>query len=247
MSDNIFTNVNYIRQAPVFDPEVFGQTEVDVIGAGASGSHVVFQLCKLGVKNIHVYDFDNVESHNICNQIYRPCDVGKPKVEALKEIVKEFSNIDITVHNEELTEKSPKLNGEYVFVLTDTMSSRKDIVTNCIVDNYKTRVCIETRMSSSEGRMYCFYPTSKQSMERWYSTLYSNEEAERSPCGSKISVGSTASYLASMSVWQFIKFVQFQEGKTDDLPEFELFFNTKPFTILNMDSLMANKQNKTNN
>ena len=76
-----------MRHLSVFSPHAFGNKRVDVVGAGATGSRIVFSLAKLGVANIHVWDFDKVEEHNIPNQVFSLSDIGKFKGEALKEIV----------------------------------------------------------------------------------------------------------------------------------------------------------------
>lgn len=38
-----------------------------------------------------LWDFDTVEAHNIVNQMFRQQDVGKPKVEALKDILMDIN------------------------------------------------------------------------------------------------------------------------------------------------------------
>ncbi len=89
----------YHRQLDILDPKLMS-VPVVVIGAGATGSFAALSLAKMGVRNITVYDFDTVEEHNLPNQFYRQCDIGKPKVIALQEIIAQFEGIQITAKNE---------------------------------------------------------------------------------------------------------------------------------------------------
>ena len=113
------------RHLSVFSPHAFGKKRVDIIGAGATGSRIVLSLAKLGVENIHVWDFDKVEEHNIANQIYGLENIGEPKVRALADVIKKSTGTAITAHDERVD--GSKQLGEAVFLLTDTMESRKEI------------------------------------------------------------------------------------------------------------------------
>ena len=87
------------RHLELFDPHTFND-KVTVIGAGATGSWLVLQLANLGITDINVYDFDIVEEHNVPNQLYGIKHVGMPKVEALREIIKEYTGTEIKIKNE---------------------------------------------------------------------------------------------------------------------------------------------------
>lgn len=62
-----------------------GESTVAVVGAGALGSWEVYFLHKLGVGKIIVIDRDFVDESDLPRTIYTKEDVGKPKVEVLKE------------------------------------------------------------------------------------------------------------------------------------------------------------------
>lgn len=221
--------IDYTRQRSFLDPEVFNVSNkrIDIIGVGATGSYVAFQLAKMGISNIHVWDDDKVEPHNLPNQLYGIEDVGKFKVDALRDNIKKFTNIDIITHNERVTKDTGML-GDIVFLLPDSMAARKEIYENCLKLGL-TQICIETRLSATQGRVYAFNPTELLDQNRWEGTLYSDEEAEVSECGTKIMMGASSSMVASIAVWQFIKWVKGQndeDGKTN--PEFELMFSMCP-------------------
>jgi hypothetical protein len=86
-----------------------------------------------------------------------------------------------------------------VFLLTDTMASRKEIYKYCITP--AVTCLIETRMASTHGNVFTVEPTQFAS---WFDTLGEDGDLELSPCGTPISVGMTASVIANIAVWQFI-------------------------------------------
>lgn len=228
--------IDYKRQNSIISPADFNNEgmRIDVIGVGATGSYVVLQLAKMGLFNIHVWDADVVEGHNLPNQLYGLQDIGKPKVEALKQIVKSLTDVDIITHQEFVTAETKGL-GNIVFLLTDSMSSRKEIYENCLKYNPLTRLCIETRLAATQGRIYAFDPTDMVMQEMWEETLYSDVEAEVSECGTTIVMGASSSLIASMAVWQMIKWYKGTHGDEANLPEFELFVFISPkFSIKNL-------------
>jgi len=214
--------ISYSRQLSVFKPLLF-KKKVDVIGAGATGSHVAYVLGKMGVQDIRVFDFDDIEEHNIPNQMYRLKDVGKPKVEALQDIIKEFTEIEIEAVNLKVEKGCGYKPGNIVFILTDTMSSRKEIFKEFLRLKFGVEQVIETRMSADSGRIYSFTPTQLSHIESWEATLYDDEEAEESLCGTSVSVAATAINIATLAVWQMIK------GNNGDEVEGEIVYGMKPY------------------
>jgi len=220
--------IEALRHLSVFKPFAFGQKRVDVIGCGATGSKIVMDLAKLGIENIHVWDFDIIEEHNIANQIFGNLDIGKTKVEAIKEVVKNTTGTDITIHNERVDGKQEF--GEVVFLLTDTMSSRKEIWSKGLKFKLKTALLIETRMGIDEGRVYSLNPSKLSHIKEWEKTLYSDVEAETSACGASISVGPTAEIVAGLAVWQLIRWFSIEQGN-DDVLDNEIIFGIRPSTM----------------
>lgn len=236
---------DYSRQLEIIDPNEFNGMglQIDVIGSGATGSWLTMILAKMGLQNIHVWDADNVEMHNLPNQLFRLKDIGVPKVEAIKDIVKIATGNEITSHNEFVT-PATKTMGEIVFLLTDTMSSRKEIVQNCLSYNMKTKICIETRLAAKQGRIYAFDPSSKMELKKWESSLYEDKEADPSACGMTTTLGASASFIASMAVLQMIKWYLFTfKGAVDHKPEQELFvFMAPEFNILNPEKMSFDEE-----
>jgi len=93
--------ISYMNQIDLFNP-INQKLKIIILGAGSLGSFICLNLAKLGFDNIDVWDYDIVECQNIPNQFYKLKDIDKFKVEALKEIVKEFTDVDINIHNEKV-------------------------------------------------------------------------------------------------------------------------------------------------
>ncbi|MFA5490966.1 MAG: ThiF family adenylyltransferase [Candidimonas sp.] len=216
--------IDPLRHLSVFSPEKFGETPVHVIGCGAIGSTIIFELAKLGVKNIHGWDFDRVEEHNLANQMFGPKLVGANKAVAIQEVVSDQCDMDITVHEEAVTGDT-SLSG-YVFIVTDTMASRKEIFENAIRYNPNVPCMIECRMGAEMGWVYSINPCHPTQIEGWMGSLYPDEEAEDSVCGSRTTVGATAKLLSSIAVWQYIKW---QNGD-DDIAN-QLLISLKPYLL----------------
>lgn len=214
---------DYWRQLDLFSPEKFGDKPVHVVGVGATGSYVAYLLAKMGVSNLHLWDFDEVEPHNLPNQMFRLKDVGRSKVEALSEIITEATGIVPTPHNEPVTGDT-KLSG-IVFLLVDSMDVRKDIWKGALKFKLPVELMIETRMAIDNGRVYAIRPSNPGDIKLWEGTLYSDEEAEESPCTSR-SVAPTVALIASLAAWKLIKFFNGEEY------ERELIVSARPATII---------------
>jgi molybdopterin/thiamine biosynthesis adenylyltransferase len=221
--------IDPVRHLPVFNPDAFGKTRVDVIGAGATGSKLAMSLAKHGVECLHVHDFDKVESHNVANQIYGNDDVGRLKVDALQEMIERQTGTVITTHNQPV-DGTQEL-GAVVFLLTDTMSSRKEIWQRGLKFKQRTRLMIETRMGADSGRIYTVNPCKLPEINGWEGTLYDDKVAEASACGMSISVGATAGFLAEFAVWQLFRWFAIQQGREDEL-DHEIIFSLRPPLIV---------------
>lgn len=194
--------VDYWRQAGFFNNINF-KYEIHVVGAGATGSHVVDSLVNAGITSVKVYDFDKVELHNIPNQVYFLKDVGKFKVDALAEYVKAKTGIEIEAINEKV--ECIKMRKPGMLILcTDKMQTQKDLVLNSGKQLNCIKV-IETRMGLEHGRVYAFDPNSKIELRRWLSMWYPDEAAEESPCNMR-SINTTAKTLAAYAAHQVLSF-----------------------------------------
>jgi len=202
------SDLNLSRHLPVFNPRNH-DAQLHIIGAGATGSRLWLALVELGITNIAIYDFDHVEPHNLANQIYLNRHIGMAKVDALRDYYKLKTGVEPpeSMHfvNEEITSAWRNEFAGVVFILTDTMSSRREIFQTFCQDNPFVIRVIETRMASTHGNINSFSPIDQNESLQWLDSLVPDDApGETSACGSSISVGTTASVIANLAVWQYI-------------------------------------------
>lgn len=122
------------RQRNIFNPQE-QKLKIVVVGCGSVGSFVILTLAKLGFKNITAIDFDKVEAVNIPNQFYRLSDISKLKVEALKEIVMDFTGIEIKTINKKIDEQNKFLDNVEIDLNTIVIFALDTIETRTLIFN----------------------------------------------------------------------------------------------------------------
>jgi molybdopterin/thiamine biosynthesis adenylyltransferase len=249
--------LNVMRHESIFNPAHYPYP-FHVIGAGATGSRVFAALVELGITNISVYDDDVVEDHNLANQIYTVHDINNPKVDGCKNFALNKLGVvpeDMGFYNCKVTERFIKdggVKGGVVFILTDTMASRRTIfdtlTTRCEVYSGDSMIggaqlarapmiIIETRMGSTHGSVFTVNPFDENACIAWRQTLIDDTDVdnmELSPCGTALSVGTTAALIANYAVWQMMQFFVDPIGMQ---PQVDFFF--KPTLTITSPAIAA--------
>jgi len=204
-------DINYSRQSNIFNKDEWNAkgVPIHIVGVGATGSWLTLMLAKMGIENITVWDFDVVEEHNLPNQLFGTEHIGKEKVWALQDFIHKQTGMLINAWCAKVT-GATRLTG-VVFVLTDTMKSREYIF-KALKYKPAVKLVIETRMSGEGGYVYTFNPIVAREIEKYEKSLYSDEEAETSACGTSVSIVSTAINIASQAVWRFINYANDNEN-----------------------------------
>ena len=84
--------------------ETLGDKKVLLIGVGGVGSHVAVALCRAGIGQLEIVDFDVVDESNLGRQYYDVNDVGVLKVEAMKGHLNRMNpKCEVITHNERLS------------------------------------------------------------------------------------------------------------------------------------------------
>ena len=197
------------KHETIFTPDMLDGIPIHIIGCGATGSNLALSLVKLGVPEIHLYDMDVVEDHNIANQFFTEEDVGKKKCVALAEILSKFivnHNTKITSHDKKMTSENAEndIENGIVFCVTDSMSSRSDLFRNFAKANVNIKRWIETRMSLDTTRVYCIKPCDCVECQKYEETLYDDDGAVESACGTTQTAFPTATITANLAVWMFL-------------------------------------------
>ena len=194
-----------------FKPES-ANGRIHIIGCGSVGSTIAENLARCGVTKMTLWDFDKVEAHNIVNQMFTEEDVGKPKVEALKNIIININpeaKDDVKIKPEGWNGKT--LSG-YIFLCVDNIELRKEIVEKHI-DNMNVKAVFDVRTSLESAQHYAADSTNIKQKENLLNSMqFSHEEAADetpvSACGITLGVATTVRIISALAVNNFINFVK---------------------------------------
>ncbi len=172
------------RQLGLFDPSK-QRFNLHIFGAGSVGSILTLGLAKLGFKEISVYDFDKIEKHNIPNQFFRYQDIGKYKVDSLKEIINDFSGIKINGINKKITKAnvvdlvSSKIDLDSLIVLSfDSLPARKIVFDS--LEGFPNTL-IDIRMGGANWEAYTIDLSNEEDCKAYKKTLA--KKTVDLPCG----------------------------------------------------------------
>lgn len=192
-----------------FQPEK-QRDRIHIIGCGSVGSTVAEMLARAGVVNFTLWDFDVVEAHNLANQMFRETDVGKPKVEALTDILYEI-NPEIKDHVKIQAEgwHGQQLNG-YVFLCVDDIELRREIVEKHMDSPYiKAMFDFRTRLEDAQ-HYAADWSNFKMKKDFLNSMNFSHDEAKEetpvSACNVTLSVAPTVRIICAYGVANFMNF-----------------------------------------
>lgn len=193
--------MNLNKHREFFDPDKF-EDEIHIIGCGAVGSTIAEQIARLGVKKVHLYDFDTVSEHNITNQMFFNDQIGHPKTNALAWILNAINpNMEIKQHHKGWKEGTP-LSG-YVFLAVDNIDIRKEIVKDNLF-NTNIKAMFDTRMRLTDAQAFAakWTPEGKKFLQDTMN--FTREEAANSTpvsaCGTTLSVTPTVRIICSYVV-----------------------------------------------
>lgn len=190
--------------------------QIHIVGCGAIGSHVAEQLTRMGCSNIHLWDFDTVSPHNITNQMFVQADVGRPKVEAVADMMLAINpDCKITLHNCPL--EDPYIVNGYIFMCVDKIDVRKAIV-NANKMNPNAIAVFDFRMRLTDAQYYAADFSRPEQVEELLKTMdFTQEEADaatpQSACGVELSVIYTVKAIVAAGVCNFVKLVHGESMK----------------------------------
>lgn len=173
--------MDFTSQNKIYNPEE-QKLKIVIIGAGSTGSFLALTLAKMGLNRIKVIDYDKVEDKNIPNQFFRSKDVGKYKTEALKEIIKDFTNTEIQTENKKIDKDYNfdfDLNTLFIFCL-DNMEGRKLIYEK--LKDYPIKI-IDTRFGSEGFSIHIINLGDDEEKEGYEKSL--DLKVMETPCGEK--------------------------------------------------------------
>lgn len=192
-----------------FKPEKY-KDRIHIVGCGSVGATVAENLARCGIENFTLWDFDKVEPRNLANQIFRQKDIGKPKVEALLDILTEI--------NPEIKDKAQlkpdgwqgKLLSGFVFLCVDNIDLRREIVEKHMDTPY-VKAMFDFRTRLEDAQHYAAdWSDYKMKQDFLNSMNFSHEEAaEETPvsaCHVTLSVCPTVRIICAYGVANFMNF-----------------------------------------
>ena len=171
-------------------------TPITFIGGGAIGSFAALQAAKMGCTNITVWDDDEVSVENMNCQFFPFRSIGRRKVDALAELIHDFTQVEIQTRPRRYT-GSVKLDG-IVITSVDSMAARKAIW-DANKDHARCNIIIDPRMSIEDALMYVMNPNCKKDQAEYEATLYTDDEAASERCTAKATIY-TANLLSGLVV-----------------------------------------------
>lgn len=189
-------NEHLTRQADLIDSSRAASIPITIIGAGAIGSWAALTLTKSGFTNLTVYDHDEVDVVNMSSQGYRFKDIGKPKVEALREIIADFTG-DASGMRMFHAKWTPDIHASGIIIAAvDSMETRRKIMEDVKANMFKIKYIIDPRMSAEVAMLYTYKPSDSAAYEK---TLYTDADAVQERCTAKATIY-TSNMLAGMVV-----------------------------------------------
>lgn len=177
------------KEAPWYNPDI----QVTVGGLGSIGSWLTLFLGRI-VNKIYVYDFDEVEEHNISGQFYGGGDVGRSKQQAIRSSISEFNPDTRIVLRNRFTEDSGVT--PISFACFDNMKARKYMYENW-KDKDNRELFVDGRLTAEELWVYSVIPGRE---ERYEEYLFSDDEIEDLPCSFKSTTHISAMIASYMTV-----------------------------------------------
>jgi len=217
----MLNETTFHRQLDILAPRD-AEKEISIIGTGAVGSVTAICLAKIGCSNIKVYDFDKVELHNLPSQFFSPDQVGMPKVSAIKDTIKKYTDVNVSEINDKWKDKVSSI----MILAVDSMKTRKEIYEQ-LKDKYMVELMVEARMGAENMRIYPLMPSDPSQQKFYEKTLYSDEEASQEICTNKSIAYNT--FVIGGLIASIVK----KHLKQEEVPK-EIIFNLKDYAFLKL-------------
>lgn len=186
--------------------------KIHIVGCGSVGSTIAENLVRFGLTNLVLWDFDIVEDKNVVNQMYRSIDVGKPKVEALRDFLVEI-NPEVSAG---LKLKPEGWHGEpmsgWIFLAVDSIDVRRQIV-EMHKGNPFVKAVFDFRTRLTDAQFYAADWEDRIAVKSMINSMdFTEEQADESTpvsaCGVVLGVAPTVRMIVALGVSNFINMVK---------------------------------------
>ena len=180
--------------------DVIAHKNVLLGGAGGIGSWTALLLARTNVGSIRIYDDDKVETANLAGQFFSISDVGKYKVEAVTNHLRNIANYYSSSYvKDRFTLDTPP----YKIMIGgfDNMTARKVFFRSwnafrraSVAEDFSNYLLIDARLSAEVLQVYCLQGDDEASITYYKDNcLFSDDEADPTVCSYK-----QTSFMANM-------------------------------------------------
>lgn len=177
---------SFLRHAAFFGPEDAGNTPLNIVGVGATGSWVAILAAKMGWTNFVIWDKDTVESHNVPNQAYTSNHIGLLKVDALEQVLKDINPmVCIKKHSYFWTSDTEEEMQGALFIAVDSLDVRKQLYAYA-TEQLDLDLIFETRIGFNMAVLNILDPIDTDAINDVVSVMASDKDVEEAPCNERI-------------------------------------------------------------
>ncbi len=174
--------------------------KITIAGMGGIGSWCALQIGRMKPSALYLYDDDNVETANMSGQFYRRSDVGKRKVDAVANILGDYTST-YSVFSFARRYSNAERSTDIMICGFDNMAARKTFFYSWRIhleelpeDMRKECLFIDGRLSVDTLQVFCITGDDTYNLNRYSQEfLFSDEEADETVCSMK-----QTTYLACM-------------------------------------------------
>ena len=204
--------------------EKIQEKTVIVAGCGGIGSWTTLLLARMKPASMFIYDNDIIEAVNMSGQLYGQSDLGRPKVSALAEMIRNYADYgSVFAISERFTEESEA--SDIMICGFDNMAARKLFFNKWLShvqskpeEKRKNCLFIDGRLAAEEFQVLCIKGDDEYNINRYNNEfLFSDAEADETICSYKQTTF-CANMIASYMVNLFVNFCANEVGAYRDLP-----------------------------
>ena len=185
---------------------------VILAGVGGIGSYVGFLLARMKPASMFIYDDDIVGAVNMSGQLYGQSDLGRTKVSALAEMIRNYAGYSsVFAINERFTNESEA--SDIMICGFDNMAARRLFFNKWVnhvqskpEEERKNCLFIDGRLAAEEFQVLCIKGDDEYNINRYNNEfLFSDAEADETICSYKQTTF-CANMIASYMVNLFVNF-----------------------------------------
>ena len=201
-------------------------TKTLIGGCGGIGSWLSLFLSRIGCVPL-IFDFDSVEQHNIGGQLFKTSHSEKAKVDAISEVIQEFTgDSNFHIFNEKIDSES--MTHKYCFSAFDNMKARRVLFESWQKQYGKesNAIFIDGRLMAESYEIFCIQGNDINAQNKYEQEyLFSDDEVEDAPCSLKQTTHMAAMISSQMTAF-FTNFLTniVEEEEVREVPFFHSYF-----------------------